>query len=409
MKALPIVILAGGENSRFFPLNHSSHKGLISISGRSLLIRLLENCSENGFKRFILIHNTKTSSTDLKSLSQQAKSIGVDLSLLPQLQPQGMGDALLKARDNLPDQFGVCSAYHIQAGDIFSRLLDLETDIGLVVVKTASPQDYGVLKLDGDLAVGIVEKPDINKAPSNYRVQSIYKLDKSYLDILVKENQHEYSFESALDKAILKKPASFFTLDQPLVSLKYPWRLFDLVSQILNSSQSHTHPKANLAPTTVVDDTNGPVVIEDGAQVGHATKIVGPAYIGRNARVGDFSLIRGSSLESGVRVGIHADIARSLMFEDSSFHGLGFIGDSIVGSGVKIGAGFITANKRLDRKNVEVLVKNKKIDTGRNHHGTVIGQDCRIGVRVSVMPGKYIDAKSRVLPHTIISEHITED
>jgi len=57
------------------------------------------------------------------------------------------------------------------------------------------------------------------------------------------------------------------------------------------------------------------------------------------------------------------EVKNTLIMEDSKTHS-GFIGDSVIGRNCRIGAGFNTANVRLDRATVKVVIKEQKTDTG---------------------------------------------
>ncbi len=60
MANLPtVVILAAGENSRFFPLNQTTHKGALSLLGKPLIVRTLENLEENGFEHIVIVVSKK--------------------------------------------------------------------------------------------------------------------------------------------------------------------------------------------------------------------------------------------------------------------------------------------------------------------------------------------------------------
>jgi bifunctional UDP-N-acetylglucosamine pyrophosphorylase/glucosamine-1-phosphate N-acetyltransferase len=69
---------------------------------------------------------------------------------------------------------------------------------------------------------------------------------------------------------------------------------------------------------------------------------------------------------------------------------LSYVGDSVVGEGVNLGAGFITANVRHDGKNVLSLVKGKLFDTKLKKLGAIIADGVKTGVNTSVYPGRKI-------------------
>ena len=52
------------------------------------------------------------------------------------------------------------------------------------------------------------------------------------------------------------------------------------------------------------------------------------------------------------------------------------------------------------------IAKGNAIDTGMDHFGAIIGNNCTIGTSVTVLPGKQIHANTTVKPDTIIARNI---
>ena len=76
------------------------------------------------------------------------------------------------------------------------------------------------------------------------------------------------------------------------------------------------------------------------------------AKIESNVRVGPYARIRpGAYLQSGARVGNFVEVKKSKVGKNSKINHLSYIGDSIIGKNVNIGAGTITCNYDGKRKN----------------------------------------------------------
>ena len=397
MPAQPtIVLLAAGKNSRFFPLNTTTHKAGISLLGKPLILRTLENLQAHDFKKVVIVISPKDNEPGgLADILSQA-SLELDLKVVLQPEPKGMGDALLKAREFIEGSFIVAHPYYLTAGSIIQQMLGKNQNL-ICVTETNTPWEYGIVQLENDKAVGIVEKPEKGSEPTNLKNVVLHLLGETFLQILEKTPISEYSYEAALNQLMKQQPVGVHHLVPAPISLKYPWELLSLQADLLIKQKSNISSQASIASTAIIDQTQGPVVIEPGAKVGHAARVVGPAYIGRNSVVGDFSLVRESNLEEQVLVGAYTEIARSNIQPKSSIHN-SYLADSIVGKQVKIGAGFITANKRHDRKPIATLVKGNNIDTGLINLGTVIGDLTAIGVRVTTMPGVFIGSQTTIYP-----------
>jgi NDP-sugar pyrophosphorylase family protein len=143
----------------------------------------------------------------------------------------------------------------------------------------------------------------------------------------------------------------------------------------------------------------GKVWIEKGAKVFEGACIKGPCYIGENSVVGGNSLIRDyTSLGRGCVVGFSTEIKHSLIGDDCWFH-MNYIGDSIISNNCLFGAGTITANFRFDENNIQVWVGDKRVDSGTNKLGAIIGDNCKTGINACLEPGVKIGPQSMVGPN----------
>lgn len=137
--------------------------------------------------------------------------------------------------------------------------------------------------------------------------------------------------------------------------------------------------------------------------------IKGPCYIGDNCVIGNNSLIREYvNLENNTIIGANAEVTRCIFQEDVHVHS-GYFGDSIFGKGCRVGAGTITANVRIDRGEIKSVVKGEKIGTGLEHLGVIVGENTKIGIHCSLMPGKLIGSNCQIGPHSLVSENIEDN
>jgi UDP-N-acetylglucosamine diphosphorylase / glucose-1-phosphate thymidylyltransferase / UDP-N-acetylgalactosamine diphosphorylase / glucosamine-1-phosphate N-acetyltransferase / galactosamine-1-phosphate N-acetyltransferase len=400
--SIPVIILAAGNSSRMYPLCSANHKALITLGGISLLTRTVAAVSRAGFGHQVLVVNPNCDQASLRAEVEQVAP-GVSLSFVILPEATGMGEAVLAAQQYLTEeQFFVIAPYHFEAVGVMNQFLALNQPAVISTTPTDTPWEYGIVKIEDGKAVGIVEKPAQGTEPSNQKVQACYLLNQTFLSILQTTEKTHYSFEAALDNLMQQSEVGLIELEKPLPSLKYPWNLFDFQHSILHSlPQTQVDSTAEIAPTAVLDDSQGAIVIEAGAKVGHASRVVGPCYIGQNVFIGDFSLIRESSIESDSTIGANTEVARSIILQNSSIH-FGYLADSILDQHVKVGAGLVTANKRLDRGLITVVRDQKKIFSGKKTLGVIMGQGAEVGIKVGTMPGVLIGPKSKIFPGTVL-------
>ena len=150
----------------------------------------------------------------------------------------------------------------------------------------------------------------------------------------------------------------------------------------------------------------GNVWIEQGSRVFKGASIRGPCYIGENTIIGSNSLVRDySSLGQKCIVGFSTEIKHSIIGDQCLFH-MNYIGDSIISNNCLFGAGTITANFRFDENNIKVVIGDKKIDSGNNKLGIIMGDNCKTGINACLQPGIKVGPQSIVGPNVNLQQNL---
>ena len=106
---------------------------------------------------------------------------------------------------------------------------------------------------------------------------------------------------------------------------------------------------------------------------------------------GDVSIGEGSIIEPEALIIGHAvEIKNSLLFNRCKVPHFNYVGDSILGCQVHLGAGAILSNYRLIRGKVNVLLDGKKIKTAMEKFGALVGDRTEIGCNSVLQPGTII-------------------
>ncbi len=399
------VILAAGESSRFFPFN-SKHKGLFNILGEPIIVHTIRSIKKSGINDVIIVTGNNE---DFQTELGNGKKYGVKIRYVTQVSPTGMGDAVLLASRYLTSDFFVLHSHRV---DFCELKLDLDKKRGankyvtLLAKEVESIGAFGALITEGDVVKGIIEKPKKGEEPSKLKVIGVYCLNPEFIQTLKSVKSAHYSFEDALDKHAKMGLVRYQLTTKDTVSLKYPWDLLGINEYMFRSLIRKISKKATIAKTAIIE---GDVEIGEGSVISDNVVIKGPCYIGKNVFIGTSALIRtNADLEDDVKIGAYTEVKNSIVSEGSTSHS-GFIGDSIIGARTKIGAGFNTANVRLDRKNVTSEVKDEATDTGMRHLGALIGSRNNIGSRVTTMPGIIIGNNVNIGPGTVAMKNISSD
>lgn len=395
------VLLAAGQSSRFYPFN-KKHKSLISVMGKSIIVHTIESINKkSGIEKFLIVTDPKN---EAKQILGDGNDLGVKVEYVILEKPTGMGDALLAAEKKIFDNFFLVHSYHVDFPEIVENF-DLEnpSDSTLFIKKEKDITGFGIVTLDGKSVTSVVEKPENSSSLSDNKIVGIYFLKKDFIPTLKKIKPEHYSFEKALDEYAKQGKLKAEVIKSDTVTLKYPWDLLGLKNYLLSHAKKSISPKASISDNAKLE---GLIIVEDGAVISDNSIIKGPCFIGKNVFVGTNSLVRdGSCLEENVKVGAFMEIKNSLVMEGTTFHS-GYLGDSLIGKDCKIGSQFNTANVRLDRGNVRVLVNDKKIDTGMKYLGGIVGNDVLVGGNVSVMPGVIVGDNVNIGPSTTVMKNI---
>lgn len=141
------------------------------------------------------------------------------------------------------------------------------------------------------------------------------------------------------------------------------------------------------------------IAIHRTAVIGHNVTIKAPAVISADCFVGSNSYLRGGIfLSPGAKVGISCEIKTTVMLEGSAVAHFNFVGDSIIGHDVNIEAGAVLANHFNERTEKAVFVHHngRRIPTGLQKFGSLVGDGCRIGANAVLSPGTLLKPRTIV-------------
>ena len=116
--------------------------------------------------------------------------------------------------------------------------------------------------------------------------------------------------------------------------------------------------------------------------------IKGPCIIGENCTIRHGAYIRGNLITgNGCVIGHDTEIKNSVMLNHAQAAHFAYLGDSILGNRVNLGAGTKCANLKLDHKNIAVRFGERLIETGLKKFGAIIGDDSQTGCNSVTNPG----------------------
>lgn len=389
------VILAAGKGTRLEPLTDTRPKCLIQVMGKSFLYYTLRNLVRAGYKDIAIIVGYKK-----EMIKQFCEEYGFDVSFIEQKKQLGTGDAIKKAKEFVGNHdFIVLMSDNLYSVDDLKAIKNKDNLNYIVGYKHEHPEKFGVLIQEAGYLKKIIEKP--KKPESDLINTGLYKLTPevfSTLDKIKRTKRGEYEITDALtllakDNKVKVVQANDFWLD-----FGYPWDIFRVNAFLLTYSKGYR--EGNISKDAHLE---GKVIVEKGAEIKSGVHIVGPVYIGKNCNIGPNCYIREfTSLSDNVHVGAASEVKNSIIMNDTNIPHHNYVGDSIIGAHSNLGSGTKIANLRHDNCNVKVTIKGKKMDSERRKIGAIIGDNVKVGINASIMPGVKIGSGCMVGPSVIM-------
>ncbi|MCZ7546359.1 MAG: hypothetical protein M5R40_23805 [Anaerolineae bacterium] len=205
----------------------------------------------------------------------------------------------------------------------------------------------------------------------------------------------------------------FFDLSQTthaglFAGTTYVWDALAVLSAYIRR-RLDTDLKPNVAgmafhPSTVIDGDD--IYIGAGTVIEPGVYLKGPAIIGRNCEIRQGAYLRGDViLGDGVVLGHTSEIKHSLLLDHAHAPHFAYIGDSLLGARVNLGAGTKLSNLTVtsykdpatrQRPTIAIEVGGQRIDTGLSKFGAVLGDDVQLGCNCVTNPGCLVGPRTLV-------------
>ena len=154
-------------------------------------------------------------------------------------------------------------------------------------------------------------------------------------------------------------------------------------------------PGAKLGEHVVIDTSEGPIVLEENASIGPYCYLSGPVYIGARTRVIEHAAIKEAvALGHTCKIGGEVEMSSIEPYTNKQHHG--FLGHSYLGSWVNLGAGTCNSDLKNTYGPVSMEYDGRKVATGMQFIGCIIGDYAKTAINTSIFTGKTIGACSMV-------------
>lgn len=178
----------------------------------------------------------------------------------------------------------------------------------------------------------------------------------------------------------------------------YVW---EALSKLPSYLRSHTHnqlqeakvsPQAYLVHPETISLGKG-TVVEAGAY------IQGPCIIGKNCVIRNGAYLRGNVITGdGCVIGHCTELKNVIFLQEVHAAHFAYIGDSIIGNNVNMGAGVKCANLKFNNSEVVVHYHGQHFATGLRKCGAFIGDNSHLGCNSVTNPGTFLGKGSTLYP-----------
>lgn len=154
------------------------------------------------------------------------------------------------------------------------------------------------------------------------------------------------------------------------------------------------------------------ILIRSGAVLEPGVLIKAGAVIGENARILQGAYLRqGVIVAEGAVVGHVTEVKNSVFFAGAEAGHFAYVGDSILGRRVNLGAGTKLANLELrtpdqkagrEKGSISIGGGQERIDTGLHKLGAILGDDVEIGCNTVTSPGTLVGPRTWVYSTTTV-------
>lgn len=144
------------------------------------------------------------------------------------------------------------------------------------------------------------------------------------------------------------------------------------------------------------------IYLHKSCKIDDNVKILGPCIIMENVTINHNAYLRGNVIVGkNTHIANSSEIKNSILIGNNKLPHFNYVGDSILGNGVHLGAGAIISNLRFDKANIKV----ENEETSLHKIGAFIGDNTEIGCNSVIAPGSVIMKDSIIYPLTFYKNH----
>jgi len=289
---LQAVILAAGRGKRLHPITANRTKAMTPILGKPIVERVMDTFYANGVENFVLVISPDDS--DIRNYFESKSKINAEVILVEQKKPLGMGHALQQASPYIQGDFFLSACDNLVNSSEIERMLSVwntEAPEAILTTLSVGPEDIvrmGIVALDRERVVQIIEKPSLEEAPSNIGSVPLYIFSQSFLSYLgeIKPSPRgEYELQDAIQLLITQGGWVRAHQLSGRIDLTTPLDLLRLNLEYFKKPETRSKLILHdVGKGTIFSD---PVLVEENVSIGMNCHIGPNVYLEHGCKIGD--------------------------------------------------------------------------------------------------------------------------
>ncbi|MDR2349160.1 MAG: glucose-1-phosphate thymidylyltransferase [Deltaproteobacteria bacterium] len=161
------------------------------------------------------------------------------------------------------------------------------------------------------------------------------------------------------------------------------------------------HDASLILPGTFLADDR--IEIAAGVLIESGAMISGPTILGPETAVRQGAYVRGNVLTtSNALIGHATEVKNVIMMDHAKAGHFAYLGDSILGNWVNLGAGTKLANLKMSSLPFRFTVDGETLIVKRRKFGAILGDGVETGCNTVTNPGTLLGQNSRVWPNVTV-------
>jgi len=155
------------------------------------------------------------------------------------------------------------------------------------------------------------------------------------------------------------------------------------------------HNTAQLGRYVHLDSSQGPIIIDADCKISPFSSLEGPLYLGKRSTIKSGAALKNTVIGRICNIG--GEVKSSIIHPFTNKSHDGFLGDSILGSWINLGASTNTSNLKNNYGEIRVSWDGNNFETKRQFLGSIIGDHSKTAIDVRLNTGTVIGPFSNVI------------